>query len=166
MSTKRDLVDTALSSGEFNTFSYALSAAGMVDTLKGPDSFTVFAPTDEAFRKLPPDEVELLMQDKKQLCAVLGHHMLRGTLHSWDLTHGDARTLEGTKLRIGATDDGFTVDHANVTKKDIPSSNGVIHAIDALIIPGREAAHAKPDAQESPWSGRRRLTRPKPATRK
>ena len=166
MSTKRDLIDTALSLGEFNTFTYALNAAGLTEGLKGSDPFTVFAPTDEAFKKLPPEEVEALLNDKERLTAVLNRHMLRGSLHSWDLTHGDARTMEGSKIRIGATDDGFTVDHANVTQKDIDASNGVIHAIDALIIPGREAArtHAA-DTQESPWSGRRRLTRPQRAVK-
>lgn len=155
---KRDLIDTIMAAGEFSTFSYALSVAGLVDELKGAGPFTVFAPTDEAFKKLPPEEVEALLRDTPRLRTVLNHHVLRGKLHSWDLTHGTARTVEGTSLTIGATDEGFTVDYANVTKMNSPSSNGVFHAVDTVMIPGRVPARSEAADKESAWSGKRRFT--------
>ncbi len=156
----RDLVETARAAGDFMTFSSALTASGLVDELKGPGPFTLFAPTDEAFRKLPPEEVEALMRDRARLGAMINRHVLRGRLYSTDLTHGDATTVDGTSIHIGATDDGFTIDHANVIRKDIFTSNGVIHAIDAVIIPGRIEPKTRNDTQESAWSGKRRIPPP------
>jgi len=156
MNTPKNIVETALAAGNFSTFSNAIAAAGLTETLKGPGPYTLFAPTDDAFAKLPPETVEALMKDKKKLSALVNYHTLRGSLHSWDLPHGKAKTIEGNSIRIGATDEGMTVDQANVSKKDIRTSNGVIHAIDAVIMPGAHSGVPKADGMETAWAGKRR----------
>src|SRR6476620_6877017 len=132
-----DIVDTA-AAAKFNTLVAAVKAAGLVDTLKGPGPFTVFAPTDEAFAKLPGGSVENLLKpaNKQQLVAILTYHVVPGKVMSKDLVGKKtmAKTVEGTQVSIDATD-GARVDNAKVVKADIEASNGVIHVIDTVIIP-------------------------------
>src|SRR6476646_1960369 len=133
-----DIVETAVAAGSFNTLVTAVKAAGLVDTLKGPGPFTVFAPTDEAFARLPGGSVENLLkpENKQQLVAILTYHVVPGKVMSKDLVGKKtmAKTVEGTQVSIDATD-GARVDNAKVVKADIEASNGVIHVIDTVIIP-------------------------------
>jgi uncharacterized surface protein with fasciclin (FAS1) repeats len=130
-----DVVDTAVAAGSFKTLATALQAAGLVDTLKGPGPFTVFAPTDEAFAKLPAGALEALLKDKQRLVAVLTYHVVPGRVLAADVVKMTAaRTVQGGRLAIRA-DDGVTVDGANVVKTDIQAGNGVIHVIDAVLMP-------------------------------
>lgn len=133
-----DIVDTAISAGSFKTLATALKAAGLVDTLKGTGPFTVFAPTDDAFAKLPAGTVEGLLkpENKKQLVSILTYHVIPGQVMSKDLAGKTmmAKTVEGGQLSIDATK-GVKVDGANVTKADIVASNGVIHVIDSVLMP-------------------------------
>ncbi|MEB8389299.1 fasciclin domain-containing protein [Rhodobacteraceae bacterium KMM 6894] len=135
--TKMDIVDTAASAGTFNTLVAAVQAAGLVDTLKGEGPFTVFAPTDDAFAALPEGTVDslLLPENKDQLVSILTYHVVSGKVMSGDLTNGMmATTVQGGDVTI-MTEGGVTVNGANVTATDIEASNGVIHVIDAVIIP-------------------------------
>ena len=132
-----DLVDTAVA-GNFNTLVAALKAAGLVDALKGPGPFTVFAPTDEAFAKLPPGTLENLLkpENKDQLRKILTYHVVPGRVTAKDVVKLDsAKTLEGGSLTIHAGDGGVMVNNAHVTKTDIAASNGVIHVIDTVLLP-------------------------------
>ena len=134
-----DIVETAVAAGSFNTLVTAVKAAGLVDTLKGPGPFTVFAPTDEAFAKLPGGTVENLLkpENKRQLVAILSYHVVPGkVMSSKDLLGKKtmAKTVEGTQISIHATD-GVRVNNAKVVKADIEASNGVIHVIDTVMIP-------------------------------
>lgn len=130
-----DLVDTAVSAGSFNTLAKALTEAGLVPTLKGQGPFTVFAPTDEAFAKLPPGTLEALLQDKAKLQAVLTYHVVPGKVMAADVVKlTAARTVQGQDLRISSVD-GVKVNQAKVLKTDIVASNGVIHVIDAVVLP-------------------------------
>ncbi|MBN2905289.1 MAG: fasciclin domain-containing protein [Rhodobacteraceae bacterium] len=132
-----DIVDTAIGAGDFTTLVAAVQAAGLVDTLKGDGPFTVFAPTDAAFAALPEGTVEELLkpENKDKLTAILTYHVVPGKVMSGDLTDGMmAATVEGSEVTIG-TMGGVTVDGANVTTADIEASNGVIHVIDAVILP-------------------------------
>jgi len=133
-----DIVDTAVSNGSFKTLVTALKAAGLVDTLKGAGPFTVFAPTDDAFAKLPAGTVDNLLkpENKKQLVSILTYHVVPGKVMSKDLAGKKtmAKTVEGSEVSIDATN-GVKVDNANVVKADIDTSNGVIHVIDAVIMP-------------------------------
>ena len=133
-----DIVDTAVSNGSFKTLVTALKAAGLVDTLKGAGPFTVFAPTDDAFAKLPAGTVDNLLkpENKKQLVSILTYHVVPGKVMSKDLAGKKtmAKTVEGTEVSIDPTN-GVKVDNANVVKADIDTSNGVIHVIDAVIMP-------------------------------
>jgi len=133
-----DIVDTAVAAGSFNTLAAALGAAGLVDTLKGEGPFTVFAPTDDAFAALPAGTVENLLkpENKDQLIAVLTYHVVAGTVMSADLAGQKLMvdTLQGSTVHIDATT-GVKVDGANVIQADIIASNGVIHVIDAVILP-------------------------------
>lgn len=156
--TKLDLVEMALADGRFATLSNALNHAGLAKQFKGPGPFTFFAPTDEAFRRLPAETVEELMGDKKRLAAVLSHHFLRGNFKTWDIPAGTLRTLGGNLVAIGATDDGMTIGEANVVAMNIPAANGMLHVIDAVLFPGPKAVVAKAwNEPESPWSGRKRV---------
>ena len=134
----KDIVDTAVSAGSFNTLVAAVQAAGLVETLKGDGPFTVFAPTDEAFAKLPPGTVDNLLkpENKDQLVAVLTYHVVPGKVMSSDLAGKkiSVKTVQGTFVDIDATD-GVMVDNANVISADIEATNGVIHVIDAVILP-------------------------------
>lgn len=133
----KDIVDTAVGAGSFNTLVAAVKAAGLVDTLKSDGPFTVFAPTDEAFAALPEGTVESLLEpeNKDQLTAILTYHVVPGKVLSSDLSDGMmAATVQGDKVTIG-TMGGVTVDSANVVSADIEASNGVIHVIDGVIMP-------------------------------
>ena len=133
-----DIVDTAASAGQFKTLVAAVKAAGLVETLKGDGPYTVFAPTDEAFAKLPAGTVETLLkpENKDQLVAVLTYHVVPGKIMSSDIAGKTAEvaTVEGSKLSVDATD-GVKVDNAKVVSADIETSNGVIHVIDAVVLP-------------------------------
>ncbi len=134
-----DIVDTAVKAGQFNTLAAALKAAGLVDTLKGPGPFTVFAPTDEAFKKLPAGTVETLLkpENKAQLVGILTYHVVPGKVMSSALTGKvtDAKTVQGQTVKVDATKDGVMVNNAKVVKADIATDNGVIHVIDTVILP-------------------------------
>lgn len=130
----KDIVDTAVAAGQFKTLATALQAAGLVDTLKGKGPFTVFAPTDEAFAKVPKDQLDALLKDKAKLTAVLTYHVVPGKVMAADVKAGKVRTVQGAELTV-ATAGGVTVDNARVVKTDITASNGVIHVIDSVVIP-------------------------------
>jgi len=130
-----DIIDAALAAGNFSTLSNALKAADLVGTLKGPGPFTVFAPTDEAFKKLPAGTVEKLLKDKAKLADILSYHVLRGKIMAKDVRTGDNKTVQGGMLHFVRTGVSVTVDDAKVTKADIETSNGVIHAIDTVVMP-------------------------------
>ena len=133
----KDIVDTAVGAGSFNTLVAAVSAAGLVDTLKSDGPFTVFAPTNAAFAALPEGTVETLLkpENKDQLTAILTYHVVLGKVMSGDLSNGmTATTAQGGDLTI-MTEGGVMVNGANVTAADIEASNGVIHVIDAVILP-------------------------------
>ncbi len=133
-----DIVDTAVAAGQFNTLVAAVQAAGLVDTLKGEGPFTVFAPTDDAFAALPAGTVEDLLkpENKDKLVAVLTYHVVPGKVMSGDIAGKTmmVETAQGGKLSIDATD-GVMVDGAKVISADIETSNGVIHVIDAVVLP-------------------------------
>jgi uncharacterized surface protein with fasciclin (FAS1) repeats len=132
----KDIVDTAVSAGQFNTLATALKAAGLVDTLKGKGPFTVFAPTDEAFAKLPAGTLDALLKDKAKLTAVLTYHVVPGKVTSKQVVKmTSAKTVQGESLKISTADGGVMVDNAKVVKADIPASNGVIHVIDTVVLP-------------------------------
>ncbi len=131
----KDIVDTAVAAGSFNTLATALKAAGLVDTLKGPGPFTVFAPTDEAFAKIPKADLDALIADKARLTRVLTYHVVPGKVMAADVTKlKEAKTVEGQLVRID-TSSGVKVNGANVIKADVEASNGVIHVIDSVILP-------------------------------
>jgi len=134
-SGKKDIVDTAVEAGSFTTLVKAVQAAGLVETLKGEGPFTVFAPTDEAFAKLPAGTLESLLADKAKLTAVLTYHVVPGKLMAADVVSKDRiKSVQGGEIRIDASS-GVKVDGANVVKTDIVTSNGVIHVIDSVILP-------------------------------
>ena len=130
----KDIVDTAVGAGTFKTLATALQAAGLVDTLKGKGPFTVFAPTDEAFAKIPKAQLDALLADKAKLTAVLTYHVVPGKVMAKDVKAGKVKTVQGSELTV-ATTGGVTVDSAKVVKTDIAASNGVIHVIDSVVMP-------------------------------
>jgi uncharacterized surface protein with fasciclin (FAS1) repeats len=130
----KDIVDTAVGAGTFNTLAAALKAAGLVDTLKGPGPFTVFAPTDEAFAKIPKADLDALLKDKAKLSAVLTYHVVAGKVMAKDVKAGKVKSVQGSELTLGTTG-GVTVDAAKVTQADIVADNGVIHVIDSVVLP-------------------------------
>jgi uncharacterized surface protein with fasciclin (FAS1) repeats len=130
----KDIVDTAVAAGKFNTLATALQAAGLVDTLKGPGPFTVFAPTDEAFAKIPKADLDALLKDKAKLTAVLTYHVVSGTVMAKDVKAGKVKSVQGSELTLG-TAGGVTVDAAKVVQADIVADNGVIHVIDSVVLP-------------------------------
>lgn len=132
-----DIVDTAVKAGSFNTLAAALKAAGLVDALKGAGPFTVFAPTDQAFAKLPAGTVEELLkpENKARLVSILKYHVVSGKVMSKDVRTGAVGTLDGQRIDIVAEGGKVKVDGANVSKADIDCSNGVIHVIDTVILP-------------------------------
>jgi len=131
------LLRLAESSPNFKTLTAALKAAGLTDTLQGQDKLTVFAPTDAAFAKLPPDAVKDLLkpENKEILLQLLTYHVVRGTVLSTDLKSGEVQSLEGGKIKVTVGSNGVMVNDANVVQADIKGSNGVIHAIDQVILP-------------------------------
>ena len=132
----KDIVDTAVAAGSFNTLATALKAAGLVETLKGKGPFTVFAPTDDAFRKLPAGTLEKLLADKARLTKVLTTHVVSGKVMAADVVKlSEAKTVEGSPVKISAKDGKVKVNEANVVKTDVVASNGVIHVIDAVLLP-------------------------------
>ncbi len=130
----KDIVDTAVSAGQFKTLAAALQAAGLIETLKGKGPFTVFAPTDAAFAKVPPAQLQALLADKAKLIAVLTYHVVPGVVMSKDVKPGMVRTVEGSALNV-TTMGGVKVNDANVTAVDIVADNGVIHVIDSVVLP-------------------------------
>lgn len=131
----KDIVDTAVAAGSFKTLAKALDAAGLIPTLKGAGPFTVFAPTDEAFAKLPAGTLEALLKDKAKLTAVLTYHVVPGKVMAADVVKlKEAKTVQGQSIKIDTTS-GVKVDGAHVIKTDIVCSNGVIHVIDSVILP-------------------------------
>ncbi|MBA2960530.1 MULTISPECIES: fasciclin domain-containing protein [Ramlibacter] len=130
----KDIVDTAVSAGDFKTLAAALQKAGLVDTLKGPGPFTVFAPTDAAFAKVPKDQLEALLADKDKLTQVLTYHVVPGKVLAKDVKAGPVKTVQGRPLTV-STSGGVKVDDANVIKTDIVADNGVIHVIDSIVLP-------------------------------
>ena len=136
--SSKDIVDVATQAGKFNTLLTAAKAAGLVDTLKGPGPFTVFAPTDEAFAKLPKDTVENLLkpENKEKLAKILTYHVVPGKIMAADIKGKKAsvKSVEGSELSVDATD-GVKVDNATVVTADVAASNGVIHIIDTVVMP-------------------------------
>ncbi len=130
----KDIVDTAVAAGSFKTLAAALQAAGLVDTLKGKGPFTVFAPTDDAFAKIPKADLDALLKDKAKLTAVLTYHVVPAAVMAKDVKAGMVKTVQGSELTIG-TSGGVTVDGAKVVQADVVADNGVIHVIDSVVMP-------------------------------
>ena len=130
----KDIVDTAVGAGNFKTLATALGAAGLVDTLKGKGPFTVFAPTDAAFAKVPKADLDALLADKAKLTKVLTYHVVPGKVMAKDVKAGKVKTVQGGEITL-ATAGGVTVDGAKVSATDIVADNGVIHVIDSVIMP-------------------------------
>ena len=134
----KDIVDTAVAAGSFNTLATALKAADLIGTLKGKGPFTVFAPTDAAFAKLPAGTVEDLLkpENKAKLVSILTYHVVAGSVSSAQVAKmASAKTVEGQSVRITTKNGSVKIDNANVVKADIQASNGVIHVIDSVILP-------------------------------
>lgn len=134
MAAGKDIVETAQSAGSFKTLVVALQTAGLVETLKGKGPFTVFAPNDAAFAKIPKDQLDALLADKAKLTKVLTYHVVAGKVMAADVKAGPVKTVEGSNLTISTTG-GVMVDKAKVIKTDITASNGVIHVIDSVVMP-------------------------------
>jgi uncharacterized surface protein with fasciclin (FAS1) repeats len=130
----QDIVDVAVKAGSFKTLVAAVQAAGLVDTLKGPGPFTVFAPTDEAFAKIPKATLDALIKDKAALTKVLTYHVVAGKVMAKDVKAGNVKTVQGSDA-ILATAGGVTINGAKVVAADVAASNGVIHVIDTVIMP-------------------------------
>jgi uncharacterized surface protein with fasciclin (FAS1) repeats len=131
----KSIVDTAIAAGNFTTFAAGLKAAGLTDALAAKGPFTIFAPTDEAFRKLPSGASDALLKDPGKLKAVLNYHVVSGHLMAKDVKSGDLMTLQGSTLSAAVSPPDVRVNGARVTQKDIVATNGIIHAIDAVILP-------------------------------
>jgi uncharacterized surface protein with fasciclin (FAS1) repeats len=129
-----DIVDTAVKAGNFKTLVAAVQAAGLVDTLKGKGPFTVFAPTDEAFAKIPKETLDGLLKDKAALTKILTYHVVPGKVMAKDVKAGMVKTVQGSEVTL-ATTGGVTVNGAKVVAADVAADNGVIHAIDTVIMP-------------------------------
>jgi uncharacterized surface protein with fasciclin (FAS1) repeats len=133
---EKNIVETAVAAGQFGTLVTAVKAAGLVETLSGPGPFTVFAPTDEAFAKLPAGTVEALLQDKAKLTSILTYHVVSGKYMAADvLKTSSLESVQGQKISISLKDGAPMADNAKIIKTDIVCSNGVIHVIDAVILP-------------------------------
>ena len=135
---EKDIVDTAVAAGQFETLAAALTAAGLVDTLKGPGPFTVFAPTDEAFAALPAGTVEDLLkpENKDQLIAILTYHVVAGEVMAADVVEmTEAETVNGAMVEVKVDGSNVMINNAEVTTTDIEASNGVIHVIDTVLLP-------------------------------
>ncbi len=130
----KDIVDTAVAAGNFKTLAAALTAADLIGTLKGPGPFTVFAPTDAAFAKIPKADLDALLKDKARLTAVLTYHVVPGKVMAANVKAGKVKTVQGSELTV-TTMNGVMVDQAKVSATDIVADNGVIHVIDSVIMP-------------------------------
>jgi uncharacterized surface protein with fasciclin (FAS1) repeats len=130
-----DIVNSAIDAGNFKTLVTALKAADLVDTLKGPGPFTVFAPTDEAFAKLPKKKLDALLKDKVQLTKILTYHVVSGKVMAMDVKPGKVKTLEGNSIVITEKNGMFKANKAKIVKTDIVADNGVIHVIDTVLMP-------------------------------
>jgi uncharacterized surface protein with fasciclin (FAS1) repeats len=137
---EEDIVDVAIQNGNFTTLAAALEAAGLIETLKSDGPFTVFAPTDEAFAKLPAGTVEALLQDKERLTQILTYHVVPGEVTSSQVVNlSEAETVNGALIQITTTPEGTVkINNATVTAADVQASNGVIHVIDTVILPPSE----------------------------
>jgi uncharacterized surface protein with fasciclin (FAS1) repeats len=136
--TNQDIVDTAVGAGQFKTLATALKAADLVETLKGPGPFTVFAPTNEAFAKLPAGTVENLLkpENKAKLTAILTYHVVPGAVKAKQVTKlSEAKTVNGAMVKVSTEDGKVMINDATVVTPDIEASNGVIHVIDKVILP-------------------------------
>jgi uncharacterized surface protein with fasciclin (FAS1) repeats len=131
----KDIVQTAQDNGSFNTLVIALKEAGLVDTLKGTGPYTVFAPTDAAFAKIPKDQLDALLKDKAKLTKVLTYHVVPGSVMAKDVKPGMVKTVEGQSINIKAEGGKVMADTALVTMTDVKADNGVIHVIDTVILP-------------------------------
>lgn len=131
-----NIVQTAVAAGSFKTLVAAVQAAGLAETLSGAGPFTVFAPTDEAFAKLPAGTLDALLKDKEKLASILTYHVVSGQVTAADAVKlTEAKTVNGQSFKIVAGKDGVMIDNANVVTTDIMTSNGVIHVIDSVILP-------------------------------
>ena len=130
----KDIVDTAVAAGNFKTLVVALKTADLVNTLKGKGPYTVFAPTDEAFAKIPKADLDALLANKEKLSAVLTYHVVPGKVMAKDVKAGDVSTVNGKTIKI-TTANGVVVNMSKVTATDIDASNGVIHVIDTVLMP-------------------------------
>lgn len=142
MEKQFDIIDTALSAGNFSTLAAALGAAGLIETLKGDGPFTVFAPTDEAFSKIPAATLTELLQpeNKAKLTAILNYHVVSGRITGDEVADlKSATSLQGQTLRINSTKDGLKINDAKVLTPDVEATNGVIHIIDAVLMPSAAA---------------------------
>ena len=131
----KDIVQTAADNGNFNTLAAALQKADLVETLKGKGPYTVFAPTDAAFAKIPKDQLDALLADKAKLTKVLTYHVVPGTVLAKDVKPGQVKSVEGSAITIKTEGGKVTVDNATVTATDVKADNGVIHVIDTVILP-------------------------------
>lgn len=132
---KKDIIDTAVSAGSFNTLATALTEAGLIETLKGDGPFTVFAPTDEAFAKIPEDQLKAILADKELLTSILTYHVVPGKVMAEEVGGMEsAGTVQGQDLMID-TANGVMIDEATVVQADVEASNGVIHVIDTVLVP-------------------------------
>ena len=131
----KNIVDTAIAAGNFTTLVAGVKAAGLTDTLNGRGPFTIFAPTDEAFKRLPTGAWDALLKDTAKLKAVLSYHVITGHVLAQDMKSGDVMTVQGTPLAAVVSSSDVQVNGAHVRQRDITASNGVIHAIDAVIMP-------------------------------
>jgi uncharacterized surface protein with fasciclin (FAS1) repeats len=134
-SKPKNIVETAIEAGSFTTLATGLKAAGLLETLAGKGPFTVFAPSDDAFKKLPHGSLEALLKDKSKLKAVLTYHVASGHLMAKDLKSGEVKTVEGNPVQVTVVGSKVQVNAAHVTKADILASNGVIHVIDTVMLP-------------------------------
>lgn len=130
-----DIVDIAIAAGNFTTLVAALQAADLVATLKGAGPFTVFAPTDDAFKKLPAGTVDALLKDKAKLAGILTYHVIGSKVLSKDISSSDSATVQGTTVKVVLAGGSVHVNDAKVIKADIEATNGVIHAIDTVLMP-------------------------------
>lgn len=131
----KNIVDTVIAAGNFTTFASNIKAAGLTEAFAAKGPFTVFAPTDEAFRKLPSGAHELLLKDFAKLKAVLNYHVVTGYLMTKDVKSGEVMTLQGSTLTAAGSSSDLRVNGARVTQADIVATNGIVHAIDAVILP-------------------------------
>ena len=136
----KDIIETALAAGTFNTLSKALTEAGLIETLKGSGPYTVLAPSDEAFAKIPPKDLDALLANKDQLTKLLKYHVISGNVASADVAGmTEATTIEGAKIKVKVVDGKVTLNgNAHVTSPDIAASNGTIHVIDAVLMPPKK----------------------------